>query len=187
MHDRRELIETAFPARIFIYERVDTSFEDYEGRAPGYGYSMGYRIPKFTTRRMTAYIYDRLLRPFPASITDPTASDEFFEAEFSTFRNLEFYSDADITDEGFFALEGCPTFRYALARVVDADTSDSGASLLAMTVWSHHYFKVRITQPPSGDALEDMKLVIDRWAEHLWSVSPQASSHHDGLLTPVKK
>lgn len=159
-----------FPACIWIYERDDEPPHDYESRAPGYGYSCGYIIPEVFSRTMTVYIYDRGRSDIPDRIDTEIARDEFYRSTHEAFSNRAFYSDVSMTDDGVCGGEFGWPFFFAAVTFTHIDRDEPRASLVAVTAWRSKFIKVRITRPPGGDAVQDMKRVIEAWSEYLWAV-----------------
>ncbi|MBR2535613.1 MAG: hypothetical protein IKE66_06025 [Hyphomicrobium sp.] len=122
-----------FVANIWIYERDDETFQDYEARAPGYGYSCAYFIPEITSRTMTAYIYDRGRSDIPDGIDNDIVRGEFDQSTFEAFSNSALYFDVEMTEDGVCGFDACPKFLYATATFTDVDVDEPRASLVAVT------------------------------------------------------
>lgn len=170
MTDLRSCFGFDFPAVIWIYERDDDSFQDYEARARGYGYSCAYYIPEIHSRTMTAYIYDRGLSSIPDGIDNAIARREFEQSIFEAFSNSAYYDDLVMTDDGVCGYDNCPKFFYAAATFIDVDSGDPRASLVAVSTWRGKFIKIRITRTPGGDAVKDMVDIVKGWSEYLWAI-----------------
>lgn len=170
MTELRSCYGFEFPAKIWLYERNDATFRDYEGHAPGYGYSCSYAIPDISTRTMTAYIYDRGRSDIADGIDHEIARREFNQSTFEAFSNSALYFDVEMTEDGVCGFEACPKFLYATATFTDIDLDEPRASLVAVTAWRGTFIKLRITRTPGGDAVNEMKQAVDGWSEYLWAI-----------------
>lgn len=160
-----------FPPEIFICRLSDAGVHDFEKKAPGLGYSASYVIDGIHSYGMTAYIYDMGVANIPADVGSDEVKGEFVRSVREVLGSSA-YSGADVTDNGVYTLQKRMEFWIAYLDLTLADSGRRHASMLALTSWGGKFFKLRINQPPSPTAQDEMVAALSEWVTHL---SPAAA------------
>lgn len=161
---------TAFYGLTFPEQIAGAKIEqttEYEGRAPGWGYSVKYEKPGW---RLDVYIYDLGL----ASIPDGPASDALRQEmarsvdEIFAMQARGFYSEVTLRrdhlvhDASGRARLSCAdyAFRHGSKGQVD--------SFLCLTGWGNKFLKFRLTSPRHPGAGSEAEQILAAWFGLLW-------------------
>jgi len=141
---------------------------DYEKANPGLGYSVGYRLPDWTT---DIYIYDLKRSAIPddpnsavvRTERDHAKNDVFMLGQRGTYRNVTARQDYIIPDASGRTRFVCSALTYFhVARNTELD------SYLCLSGWHGKFVKFRMSTPHNQTSAAASRRFIEKWIGVLW-------------------